>query len=135
MDPPIDISTFQLGVGAGQSPADLAEETLLLQALEDDARRYVLSRSWSSDVEDMLLAFGVGGILGLFLVRFKREIGGQIERWIVVGDLPFMNFETDIAPAPDIALRLYCAICQDWAENVLAGADLSSRDLVATTAV
>jgi hypothetical protein len=73
----------------------------------------------------MLLAFGVGGILGLFLVRFKREIGGQIERWVVVGDLPFMNFETDIAPAPDIALRLYCAICQDWAENVLAGADLS----------
>lgn len=36
-----------------------------------------------------------------------------------------MHFETDDAPAPDVALRLYCAISQDWADNVMAGADLS----------
>jgi hypothetical protein len=36
-----------------------------------------------------------------------------------------MHFETDDAPTPAIALRLYCAIAQDWADNVLAGRDLS----------
>ena len=43
----------------------------------------------------------------------------------MVGNLPTMHFETDDAPTPAIALRLYCAIAQDWADNVLAGRDLS----------
>ena len=43
----------------------------------------------------------------------------------MVGDLPSMHFETDDSPTPAIALRLYCAIAQDWADNVLAGRDLS----------
>lgn len=44
---------------------------------------------------------------------------------MVVGDLPSMHFETDDPPTPDVALRLYCAIAQDWADNVLEGRDLS----------
>jgi hypothetical protein len=75
------------------------------------------------------MAYGVGPIVGLFLVRFSTpppsEIPDERERWVVVGDLPYMNFETEDAPTPDVALRLYCAICQDWADNVLACADLS----------
>jgi len=47
------------------------------------------------------------------------------ERWVVVGNLPSMHFETDDTPTPALALRLYCAIAQDWADNVLAGRDLS----------
>jgi hypothetical protein len=45
--------------------------------------------------------------------------------WAVSGDLPSMCFETDDARTPSDALRLYCAIAQDWAETVLAGGDLS----------
>lgn len=44
---------------------------------------------------------------------------------MVVGDLPSMHFETDDIPTPALALRLYCAIAQDWADNVLEGRDLS----------
>lgn len=58
----------------------------------------------------------------------RFEPGGEprdAERWVVVGDLPSMHFETDDSPTPAIALRLYCAIAQDWADNVLAGCDLS----------
>ncbi|MDO9433722.1 MAG: hypothetical protein V4820_18420 [Pseudomonadota bacterium] len=33
--------------------------------------------------------------------------------------------ETDDTPTPALALQLYCAIAQDWADNVLAGCDLS----------
>jgi hypothetical protein len=122
---PLDVSTFQIEADPDQNPEDLREEALLLQALEDDARAYVESRPWAPPIADLLLAFGVGGILGLFLVRFVHAVGDETERWVVVGDLPFMNFETDDARTPDVALRLYCAICEDWAGNVLAGADLS----------
>lgn len=43
----------------------------------------------------------------------------------MVGDLPPMHFETDDTPTPALALHLYCAIAQDWADNVLEGRDLS----------
>jgi len=36
-----------------------------------------------------------------------------------------MHFETDDAPTPAIALHLYCAIAEDWAENVINSRDLS----------
>ena len=47
------------------------------------------------------------------------------ERWVVVGDVPPMHFETDDIRTPAVALQLYCAIAQDWADNVVAGRDLS----------
>ena len=125
MSGPIDISTFQIEADPDQNPEDLQEEILLLQELRDDARAYVESRPWAPPIAELLLAFGVGGILGLFLVRFAHAIQGDTERWIVVGDLPFMNFETDDARSPDVALRLYCALCQDWAEKVLTGESLA----------
>jgi len=58
----------------------------------------------------------------------RFEPGGDprdAERWVVVGDLPSMHFETDDYLTPAIALRLYCAIAQDWADAVLTGRDLS----------
>ncbi len=47
------------------------------------------------------------------------------ERWVVVGDLPSLHFKTDDARTPASAMDLYCAIAQDWADNVLTGSDLS----------
>lgn len=73
-----------------------------------------------------MLAFGVAPILALFLVRFERPRKPEdAERWVVVGNLPPMHFETDDTPTPALALQLYCAIAQDWADNVLEGRDLS----------
>jgi hypothetical protein len=39
--------------------------------------------------------------------------------------LPSVLFETESARTPSDALRLYCAICEDWAETVPAGGDRS----------
>jgi hypothetical protein len=81
---------------------------------------------WTPPIAHLVLAFGIAPIVGVFLMRF--EPGGDprdAERWVVVGDLPPMHFETDDAPTPAIALQLYCAIAEDWADNVLAGRDLS----------
>ena len=108
--------------------ADLAEELSSLAAFEAAVREDVPSQPWTRPVKDVLLAYGVGGILGLYLVRFQEPLSdgdGDTERWFVVGDIPHMNFETEDALTPKLALELYCAIAQDWADRVLAGDDLS----------
>jgi hypothetical protein len=97
-----------------------------LAALTDEAWRFVSGWRWDPPVAELVLAFAVAPILGLFLMRFAP--GGRpedAERWVVVGDLPSMHFETNDAPTPARALALYCAIAQDWADAVLAGRDLS----------
>ncbi|MBX3482701.1 hypothetical protein [Phenylobacterium sp.] len=102
------------------------EEVAAIGALTAEARAFVDAATWSMPVEDLVFAFGVAPILGLYLLRFLP--GGRpedCERWVVVGDLPFMHFETDDTPTPALALQLYCAIAQDWADNVMDGHDLS----------
>ena len=102
------------------------EEVELLKALTVEAWDFVNSYRWTPPIADLVLAFGIAPIIGLYLMRFEPGRDPQdAERWVVVGDLPSMHFETDDAPTPAIALRLYCAIAQDWADNVLAGRDLS----------
>jgi hypothetical protein len=125
MTVPIDISTFQLGVAAGE---DIQEEAPLLDALAAEARTFVESHATAPPIKDLLLAYGVGGIIGLFLARFARpltgELQGETELWVVVGDLPSVCFETEGVSTPSYALKVYCAICRDWAEAVLEGRDL-----------
>ncbi|MDB5424927.1 MAG: hypothetical protein JWQ29_2343 [Phenylobacterium sp.] len=119
----IDISRFPVGSDIDYEGDEEVEE---LKALTEAAWAFAHSYRWTPPVAELLLAFGVAPILGLFLMRF--EPGGlpeDRERWVVVGDLPPMHFETDDAPTPAIALDLYCAIAQDWADNVLEGRDLS----------
>jgi hypothetical protein len=119
----VDTSSFPTGRDIDYESAEEVEE---LQALRDEAWRYLGTYRFSPPIADLVLAFGVGQVIGLFLVRF--EPGGKpedAERWVVVGNLPSMHFETDDTPTPALALRLYCAIAQDWADNVLAGRDLS----------
>jgi hypothetical protein len=124
--PPIDTSEFQLGVAPDE---DEEEEAPLLEAMAAEALAFIQSRPWAPPIKDLLLAYGVGGIIGLFLVRFERplsgELEGETEMWVVVGDLPSIVFETESASTPSLALKLYCAICQDWAEAVLEGRDLT----------
>lgn len=105
---------------------DSEHEAEAIQALTIEAEAFVGHFRWNPPIESLTLAFGVGPILGLYLMRFAP--GGKPEdreRWVVVGDLPSMHFETDDAPEPWLALELYCAIVEDWAENVRDGRDLS----------
>jgi len=119
----IDTSGFPVG---DDIDYESEEEVEILGALAKDARAFVDGWRWDPPIEDLVLACGVAPIIGLYLMRFAP--GGKPEdreRWVVVGDLPSMHFETDDAPTPALALHLYCAIAQDWADNVLAGRDLS----------
>lgn len=119
----VDTSGWPVGLDIDYSGQEATEA---VQALTTEAWAFVNGSQWWAPVEDLVLAFGVGPILGLYLLRFAP--GGKPEdreRWLVVGDLPTMHFETDDTPTPALALQLYCAIAQDWADNVLAGRDLS----------
>jgi len=119
----VDTSHFPVGKDIDY---ESSEEAKAIDELTAQAFAFVNSYRWTPPIERLVLAFGVGPLLGLFLMRF--EPGGRPEdreRRVVVGDLPPMHFETDDAPTPSDALRLYCAIAQDWADNVLAERDLS----------
>jgi hypothetical protein len=119
----IDTSSFPTGCDIDY---ESAEEVAELKELTAQAWAFVQSYRWNPPIDDLVLAFGIGRIIGLYLMRF--EPGGKpedAERWVVVGNLPSMHFETDDTPTPALALRLYCAIAQDWADNVLEGRDLS----------
>ena len=116
----VDTSSFPTGTDIDY---DSPEEVELLKQLTADAWEFVNSYRWTPPIADLVLAFAIAPIVGLYLMRF--EPGGDprdAERWVVVGDLPSMH---DDYPTPAIALRLYCAIAQDWADNVLAGRNLS----------
>ncbi|WP_337185321.1 hypothetical protein [Phenylobacterium sp.] len=118
----VDASRFPVGLNIDY---DSHEEIEGLWALQAEARDFV-ERDSHAPILNLVLAFGVASILALFLVRFERPRKPEdAERWAVVGDLPPMHFETDDTPTPALALRLYCAIAQDWADNVLEGRDLS----------
>jgi len=123
----IDTSTFQLGVTLDNS---IEEEGVLLEVLAQDARAFVQSHQWAPPIAELLLAFGIGGIIGLFLVRFESGIisgegQGDTEIWVVVGDLPSIYFETEDIGTQVEALETYCNIAEDWADRVIAGDDLS----------
>jgi len=82
----IETSRFPVGIDIDY---DSPEEVEALKALTAEAHAFVHSYRWTPPVETLTLAFGVGPMIGLFLMRF--EPGGppeDRERWVVVGDLP-----------------------------------------------
>jgi hypothetical protein len=123
----LDTSTFQLGALHDEEAKD---EERLLQQLEQKARAFVQSHRWAPPIEEMLLAFGIGGVIGLYLVRFERGIStgegkGAREIWVVVGDLPSIYFEIEGSQTRAGALRTYCDIAEAWADATLTDDDLS----------
>jgi hypothetical protein len=127
LNPPIDTSGFPRGAPELDYESDDEREGLL--KLEDAALAYVEGFRWAPPIGDIVLAFGVAPIIALFLVRFTTGITsgegqGDTECWVVVGDLPYICFESDMRTPAD-ALRLYCAIAQDWADRVLSGESLA----------
>lgn len=103
------------------------EEAELLTRLAAEAEGYVRSFEWCPPIERTYLAFGVGGIIGLFLFRFTRPIanGEDQELWVVVGDMPPAYFVTESAPNAPEALAAYCELMEDWAQAILSGGDVS----------
>jgi hypothetical protein len=121
---PIDVAKFQLYpdlVGEDE------EDTRLLPRMAEQALNYIRGFKWAPPVEAIYLAFGCGGVLAVFLVRFSRPIekNPDTEVWVVVGDAPPAYFDTEGVPRPQDVLDTYCYYMDEWADRVLAGQDLS----------
>jgi hypothetical protein len=138
---PVDTSNFQLGPWPWEPDSDvvsasndndddlrrsqhISAETHLLEEMRQTAEAYIRSWSWAPPIKEMLLAYGIGGIIALYLIKFKHKVPkwGDEEMWVVVGDMPSTYFVTDDAPTPAWAFDIYCELVEDWAHAVLSGA-------------
>jgi hypothetical protein len=109
----------------GEVEGDDPDDTVLLGKLWAEAHRYIASFRWCPRISDAYLAFGVGGVIGVFLVRFAEKIGGTDDwLWVVSGDLPSAYFVLDDATDAETALTVYCELMENWVEAVMAGRPL-----------
>jgi hypothetical protein len=123
----VDTSRFPVGRDIDyESKAELER----LASLRHEAERFLQGFRWTPPIAKLTLAFGVAPIAALFLARFERGIegggNGDKELWVMVGNLPAAYFVVDECHRPAEALEVYCELMEDWADNVMAGADLSA---------
>jgi hypothetical protein len=88
----IDTSGFD---AAATAIGDDDEDTAHLQAMHEDALRYIQSHEWAEPIRETYLAFGVGKVIAVFLFDFLEPVAGLDQQlWVVVGDLPPAYFVT-----------------------------------------
>jgi hypothetical protein len=102
------------------------EDTALLREMAVEARRFITGHEWCPPIRNLYLAFGVGGVVAVFLVDFTKAIPDSPDDslWLVVGDLPPAYFVNEEAVTPRAALETYCYIMDDWVAAVVNGTDL-----------
>lgn len=60
-----------------------------LRALADEAHSFLTAFRWCRSVRESFLAFGVAGVIGVFLFRIEPATAGVDDTlWVVVGDVP-----------------------------------------------
>jgi hypothetical protein len=110
---------------AEEMEGDDPDDTMLLRELWARARDYVRSFKWCPSISDAYLGFGVGGVVGVFLIHFTERIGGTDDwLWVVSGDLPSAYFVLDAAPDAEGALTVYCELMESWVEAIAGGEPL-----------
>ena len=97
-----------------------------LRELSDEATAFITTFRWCRKVREGFLAFGVSGVIGVFLFRIEPALLGVDEAlWVIVGDLPPAYLVCDDAPDWREALRGYIFEMRKWVEAVRSGGDLS----------
>jgi hypothetical protein len=102
------------------------EDTELLRGMAADARQFITGHEWCPPIRSFYLAYGVGGVVALFLVDFAEAIADSPDDslWVVIGDLPSAYFVSESADTPRAALECYCYIMDDWVAAVVNDTDL-----------
>ena len=85
---PVNIDTTKFSRCSNISGDD-AEDTALLEGMHKDAQKFASSQKWCGPIQEEYLAFGVGGIIAVFLFKI-RPLGDDVDPWIwvIVGDVP-----------------------------------------------
>ena len=111
------------------------DDTNALREMAKSAREYISSFTWCPPIEDMYLAYGVGGIVGIFLFEFSEKIRGtDDELWVVVGDLPSAYLVVESDGSPSETLERYCGLMDAWISAVQTSGNLQEEFPVAAAA-
>ena len=95
------------------------DDTVALRHMSEEAISYITAHPWCPPIKAQYLAYGVGGVIGLFYFEFAFKINGiDDELWVVVGDLPSAYMVVDDRDDFLVALEKYCELMSDWAEAV-----------------
>ena len=104
------------------------QETAELAQMLQETKQYIMSFPWCPPISEVFLGMGIGGVLAVFLVRFKTSIKGESDDslWIIIGDLPSAYLVCDNAQTPQQALGIYCDLMDEWIDAVRVGAPLDN---------
>lgn len=94
-------------------------ETIELQALLKEAQSYLRSFQWCLDIKESYFAFGIGGVVAIFLFRLLPG-GNDIDDWlwVIVGDIPPAYITTKGNLTPNDALLGYIQEMEAWVSAV-----------------
>ena len=108
---------------------DDADDTELLGGMARSARDYITSFHWCPPISAGYLAFGVGGVVALFLFQFVRKVqdADDEQLWVVTGDLPDAYLVVGPDDSPRQAMERYCELMEEW---IAAVRDPTSLDAV-----
>ena len=101
------------------------EDTNILKEMAIEAREFVSSHEWCDHVDSVHLAYGIGGVVAVFLVQITPH-SDDVDKclWVVVGDVPPAYIVVDDNPTAADALDAYCSEMEAWVEAVDKGASV-----------
>ena len=109
------------------TPVDLIEgesviDKNLLTEMAAEARNFICSQEWCSHIDHQYLAYGVGGVVAVFLFEITPR-SENVDKclWGIVGDLPPAYIVVEDNPTPVDALDAYCSEMEGWVEAVEKG--------------
>jgi len=99
-----------------------ALDTQLLREMAEEARDFISSHDWCERVDHQYLAYGIGGVVGVFLILITpRDKNVDKWLWAIVGDLPPAYIVVEDNPTASDALDAYCSEMRSWVEAVERG--------------
>jgi hypothetical protein len=129
-DCPVDISKM-LPVDSIEGDSDA--DTKLLREMATEAREFLSDHDWCGSVTEQYLAYGVGGVVSVFLFHITSRIDDVDPwLWVIVGDIPSAYVVVEDNPTAADALDGYCSEMTAWVEAVEAGE--SVEDLIPVNA-
>jgi len=99
-----------------------AVDSGLLREMAVEARDFVCANEWCEHIDRRYLAYGVGGVVAVFLVQITpASEDADACLWVVVGDLPPAYIVVEDNPTAADALDAYCSEMEAWVEAVKNG--------------
>jgi len=118
-----DCSVDTSGMASIESiEGDSADDTNLLREMATEASQFICAKEWCESVDRQYLAYGVGGVVAVFLFRITprfEDVDNWL--WVIVGDLPPAYIVVEDNPTAADALDAYCSLMEEWVEAVQEG--------------